>query len=286
MKKWFVAAFAASIVLLAAVGVFVGGIDDMGCEPPLDTRAFLESQPYFSIGALRITQPSTAIITLFVAALSLTVALFFTRTARGNSSRGFLAWALIGISAAAVCSAVNTAFAYELRAAKWNFVLYSSWFEIAYLSLVMWSVAAVVVALSYAGSRGAKQTAIFISATAYAFSYAALLALAVVYKIRFVISLDFLVICLVPPLVFLLVDNAVLLKRTRFSSYRKFLVSFVILCVGGAAYFAFSFFGVCDILFAKTGLWLSARDLLHLSLAAWLLYCRFTLRDYLWDVKN
>jgi hypothetical protein len=200
------------------------------------------------------------------------VGLYFFKIRDGQRSRlcGGIALLLWGIGALLAGTSYE-AFSYAIKCAGRAACLWTSWWEIIYLILSVWSIDAMVLAVAYSSADGRVRKWLSGYATANAILYFLVVMIGAFIPIKFLISFELLLIVSAPSILAFFILNG-----WRYSRYKErldfiYLGTWIWLGITIAAYFLYLISGNTASLWAK-GLWFSENDVLHIGLIVWMIY--------------
>lgn len=256
-----------------------GQLDSIPYEPPQTPETWLQTQPYTEIklGSLDVifVQPSTSIIVYLLGILTIGIGLYFLKIRNGQHSRlwwgiAMLLWGL----GALLAGTSYEAFSYSIKCAGHKFCLWTSWWEIAYLIVTIWSVDAILLAVAYSSTNGRLRKVLAIYAIANAALYFFIVLIGVLIPVKFLISFEFLLVFGFPGILSFFIINGRRYRQSKQPLDRALLVTWVWLGITIIAYFAYFISGNTAALWAK-GIWFTENDVLHLGLIGWMLYIAF-----------
>jgi len=256
-----------------------GRLDGISYEPPQTPETWLQIQPYTKIHLasqdIIFVQPSTSFIVYFLGLLTIGIGIQFLRIRKGQQSRLWWGIALLlwGIGALLAGTSYE-AFSYDIKCAGRDLCLWTSWWEILYLIVTIWSVDAMLLAVSYSSTTGRLRKGLSLYAILNAVLYFILVMIGVFTPVKFLISFEFLLIVGFPGILAFFFINGLRYKRTRQPLDKVLLVTWVWLGITIIAYFVYYISGNAVALWAK-GIWFTENDVLHIGLIIWMLYIAF-----------
>ncbi len=271
MKKIFSLLF----LLLTACG----RLDSIPYEPAQTPETWLQIQPYIKIQIssqeIIFVQPSTSIIVYFLGLLTVGIGIHFLRTRYGQQSRLWWGIALLlwGIGALLAGTSYE-AFSYDIKCAGQESCLWTSWWEILYLIVTIWSVNAMLLAVSYSSTTGRLRKGLYVYAILNAVLYFILVMIGVFIPVKFLISFEFLLVAGFPGILAFFFINGLRYKQHKQPLDKVLLVTWVWLGITIIAYFVYFISGNTAVLWAK-GIWFTENDVLHVGLIIWMLNIAF-----------
>lgn len=265
------------LLLLSACG----RLDSIPYDPPQTPVTWLQIQPFarFSFAGQTVTlmQPSTTAIVYLLGLLTIGIGLYFWRSRAGQRSRAWWSVALLLWGLGALLAGTSyEAFSYDIKCAGRELCLWTSWWEIAYLLVTVWSIDAMTLAVAHSSASGRLRQILTVYAYANAFVYLVLLLIGVYVPVKFLISFEFLLVVGAPAFLAYFALNAWRYARYRLQVDLVGMGAWLWLAVTVAAYFLYYLSGLTDALWAK-GWWFSENDVLHICLILWMIYLGFFL---------
>ncbi|MFA6448359.1 MAG: hypothetical protein WCX65_02730 [bacterium] len=265
-------------------------LDSIPYSPLITPKAFCENQPCVNIhsGSLDfiLNQPTSTAIVYILGAMWIAAGLYFLRSRGGQRSRSWWGVALLLGGAAALSAGTSyQAFGYEIKCAGREFCAWTSWWEVAYLTLQAASMDAMLIALAYACAAGKLRKALICYAVANAAAHFAVTAIGALTPVKFMISFELMILFSTPNLALFFI-----LSGWRYSKYRQamdlsLLGAGVWLVVTTGAYFAYMTLGITQKLW-KQGIWFSDNDTLHIFMIIWIIYITIALGRHLKDTAS
>jgi len=270
MKRIFPALFL--ILIFSACG----SLETLHYDPPQTPETWLKIQPYarLMLGGQEIylMQPSTTAIVYLLGLLTISVGLYFLRIRAGQRSRMWWGIALLLWGLGALLAGTSyEAFSYDIKCAGRDTCLWTSWWEIVYLLVSVWSIDAMTLAVAHSSTRDRLRQFLTVYAYANALIYLVLLLVGVTIPVKFLISFEFLLVVAAPGLAMGLVINLRNYPREKQPLERALVFAWLWIVVTIAAYFIYYLSGLTAALWAN-GWWFSENDVLHIFLIAWMLY--------------
>lgn len=256
-----------------------GRLDSIPYTPPQTPDTWLQIQPYaeFRLGAQTVifVQPSTSAIVYFLGILTIGIGIYFLRIRSGQQSRFWWGIALLLWGLGALLAGTSyEAFSYAIKCAGREACLWTSWWEIAYLLVTVWSVDAMLLAVAYSSTTGKLRRGLSIYAIANAAVYSILLMIGVSVPVKFLISFEFLLVVGFPGIFAFFLINGGRYRKFKQPLDKALLVTWIWLGITIIAYFAYFLSGNSAALWEK-GVWFTENDVLHIFLIVWMLYIAF-----------
>lgn len=268
---------------LPLIGLFLlsacGRLDTILYSPPQTPETWLQIQPYaelqFGGQTILFIQPSTSILVYLLGLLTIGVGAYFLRIQNGQRSRQWWGVALLLWGLGALLAGTSyEAFSYDIKCAGREFCLWTSWWEIAYLLVTVWSVDAMLLAVAYSSTTGKLRRGLSIYAIANAAIYSILLLIGVYVPVKFLISFEFLLVVGFPGIFAFFLINGRRYRQTKEPLDKSLLITWIWLGLTIIAYFAYYVSGNTAALWAR-GIWFTENDVLHIFLIIWMLYIAF-----------
>lgn len=274
---------------MIGTGVF-NRLDTLLSDPRVTPEAFCVGQPCVEIrlGGVEfiLNQPTSSAIVYFLGALWLAAGVYFLRTRAGQRSRTWWGVALLLGGAAAISAGTSyQAFGYEIKCAGREFCAWTSWWEVAYLTLQAASMDAMLIAVAYACAAGKPRRALIVYAVANAAAHLITTAVGALIPVGFMISFEMMIIFTAPNLVIFFILSGRRYAHLRDAMDRALLTAGVWLVVTTGAYFAYMTMDITRKLW-RHGVWFSDNDTLHVCMIAWIVYVALALGKRLRDANE
>lgn len=258
------------------VGTLAGcdRIDSLLMEPEITGEAWCEGMPcieLFSSGMI-LNQPFSTLIVYILGLLWIWAGLRFWKTRNGQESRTWWSLSLLlgGIAALSAGTSYQ-AFGYQLKCAGRDFCTWTSWWEIAYLTIQVGSMNTMVVAVAYSCTqRGLRRALIAYSVINFILHLIFTITGALIPN-RFMISFELLVLFTAPTFFIYFAINGYRYLKFRHSLDLALLLSWVIMLMANVFYFGYLWLGITPVLWEQ-GIWFSENDVLHLFVMLWVFY--------------
>ena len=256
-----------------------GRLDTIPYSPPQTPETWLQIQPYaelhFGTQTILFIQPSTSIIVYLLGLLTIGIGAYFLRIQNGQRSRQWWGIALLLWGLGALLAGTSyEAFSYDIKCAGRAACLWTSWWEIAYLLVTVWSVDAMLLAVAYSSAAGKLRKGLSTYALANAAVYTVLLLIGVYVPVKFLISFEFLLVVGFPGIFAFFLINGRRYRQSKLPLDKALLITWIWLGLTIIAYFAYYVSGNTAALWAK-GIWFTENDILHIFLIIWMLYIAF-----------
>ena len=284
MKRAWV--FSSLLLLLAGCGQ----LDSIPYSPAQTPETWLKIQPFteinFGLQKIYFMQPSTSAIVYLLGILTIGVGIYFLKIRQNQKSRLWWGVALLLWGLGAILAGTSyEAFSYAIKCAGREACLWTSWWEIAYLVVTVWSLDAMMLAVAHSSTAGGLRRGLSIYALVNAIAYFALIVVSVFVPVKFLISFEFLLVVGAPTFVALFVINLLNYLKTKSMPELMLVGAWLWMAVTIAAYFGYYMTGWTDMLWAK-GMWFSENDVLHIFLIVWMLYLGFGLAPRVMDISQ
>lgn len=265
---------------------FSDGLTTLIYEPPLTPDAWLESHPYFQIGNLIISEPSSSIFIFLLAILYLYVAYLFFHSHDGQQSRLWWGIFMLLFGLGAILAGVSyQAFSFEIKCRGYDYCLWTSWWEISYMICTVAGVGAAFIAVAYSVLSFKARSAWTAYALASTLIYIGVSFFGIITANRFLISFEMMIIFVLIGFIAIATNAVWKYRQDRNPLIMKILKVGVLLLTVIVIYFIGLISGYAEFLWAR-GIWFNANDLLHVLLFGWVLYSYKALHGSLFDAKG
>jgi hypothetical protein len=274
------------LLLLALTGC--GRIDTISYAPAQTPETWLQIQPFveMKLGAQRIIviQPSTSIIVYLLGFITIAAGLYFFRIRDGQRSRLWWGIALLLWGAGALLAGTSyEALSYSIKCAGRTACLWTSWWEILYLIVSVWSIDAMMMAVAYSGTAARLRKGLALYAILNGVLYFLLVMIGVWMPVKFLISFEFLLLVAAPGIIVLFAISFMRYAKQKQQVDLIYLGTWLLLGFVILAYFLYFTSGNTASLWAR-GIWFSENDVLHVGLILWMLYIAFLLAPRVKDL--
>ena len=271
--------FISSLVIILSFSA-CARLDTIPYDPPQTPETWLQIQPFAEIGfgtqSVIFVQPSTSIIVYLLGILTIGVGVYFLRIRDSQRSRLWWGIALLLWGVGALLAGTSyEAFSYDIKCAGRDLCVWTSWWEIAYLIVTIWSVDAMLLAVAYSSTAGKLRKRLSVYAILNAVLYFIVVMVGVVIPVKFLISFEFLLVVGFPGILAFFIINGRRYRQFKQPLDRALLVTWVWLGITIIAYFAYFISGNTAALWAK-GIWFTENDVLHIGLILWMFYIAFS----------
>ena len=222
----------------------------------LTPTRFLENMPYarltFGEFSFVLIQPSSTFFVYLLGILTILLGILFLKNHMHQKSRvwwgiGMVLWGIGAI----VAGSSYQAFGYELKCANRYFCLQTSWVELLYLGITIFSMNALLMGMVYRMKSLRQRRIVAVYAAISCLGYTLWLMKGLWLANAFMVSYEALLIFLGP------------------TKLRNTWIYFLLL---NLAYFAWLYSGISNVLFHDFKIWLNENDILHLLLIVWMFY--------------
>lgn len=268
-----------------------GRLDTVLFDPPQTPETWLQVQPFADvrIGGLEfvLIQPSTSAIVYLLGLLTIGAGLYFLKIRAGQRSRLWWGIALLLWGVGALLAGTSyEAFSYAIKCAGRESCLWTSWWEIGYLLVSVWSIDAMVLAGAFSCVAAGKwRSSLSIYALVNAGTYLIVLLVGIFVPVKFLISFELLLAVSAPGILALfgLSLGRYLKFKTRMDL--SLFGAWIWLGLTIGAYFLYYISGTAQTLWAR-GVWFTENDLLHIGLILWMYYLVFFVARVVVDLKQ
>lgn len=274
-----------ALLVLAAVLAGCGQLDGLPYQPLTTPDQWCRDRPCVEFGGTVLNEPTSSLLVFFLAALWVGIGATFLVARYGQRSRAWLGLSLIlGGIAAGLAGVSYQAFSYLLKCEGREYCALTNGFEVGYSVTQAASVSAMVLAVAYSCAHGTARRWLVGYALANVVAYAAVTVAGVLLPSAFLLSFEVLLLFALPGVILTgVVAARHYLVNSDVMSWR-ILWAVLLLVLVQVAYFAYLVFGITEALWDDgRGPYFSANDVLHVGMAAWLLYVYFALRNTLAD---
>jgi len=276
----------ATFLLLSACG----RLESIPYVPTQTPETWLQIQPYlqfdFASKSMVFVQPSTSVIVYLLGILTISVGLYFLKIREGQLSRRWWGIALLLWGLGALLAGTSyEAFSYAIKCVGREICLWTSWWEILYLIVSVWSIDAIMLAVAHSSAAGKLRKILSIYAVANGVLYFIIVMIGALIPVKSLISFELLLVIAAPSIVVFFVINGWRYYTSKLDLDLVLLATWFWLGVTIAAYFLYLTSGNTALLWAK-GLWFSENDILHIGLIIWMLFIGFALAPRLKDFST
>jgi hypothetical protein len=274
------------LLLLALTGC--GRIDTISYAPPQTPETWLQIQPYLELklGAQSIIfiQPSTSVIVYLLGFITIAAGLYFFRIREGQRSCIWWGIALLLWGAGALLAGTSyEAFSYSIKCAGRAACLWTSWWEILYLIVSVWSIDAMILAVAYSSATARLRKGLALYAILNGVLYFLLVMIGAWMPVKFLISFEFLLLVAAPGIIVLFAISLMRYAKQKQQVDLIYLGTWLLLGLVILAYFIYFTSGNTATLWAR-GIWFSENDVLHIGLILWMSYIAFLLAPRVKDL--
>jgi hypothetical protein len=256
-------------------------------SPQTTPKTFCESQPcvkiHFGRADFILNQPTSTAIVYILGAMWVAAGIYFMRTRAGQKSRLWWGIALMLGGVAAISAGTSyQAFGYEIKCAGRDFCVWTSWWEIIYLTLQAASMDAMLIAIAYSCASGKTRKILTGYAIANAMAHFVVTAIGALVPVKFMISFELMMLFAAPNLVIFFILSGWRYRKFRERMDLSLLGAGIWLVITTGSYFAYMTLGITQKLW-KQGIWFSDNDVLHIGMIIWIIYITLVLGKQLKD---
>ncbi|MEY2819748.1 MAG: hypothetical protein RL275_3211 [Chloroflexota bacterium] len=257
--------------------------------PPQTPESWLQIQPFAEIqygsSTFIFVQPSTSIIVYLLGIITIAAGVYYLQIRAGQNSRYWWGIALLLWGIGAILAGTSyEAFSYYIKCAGREACQWTSWWEIFYLIVSVWSVNAIVLAVANSSTKGGLRKWLSVYAFVSSILYLIIVLVGAFIPVKLLISFDFLLVFAAPEILALFILNGVRYFKLRQRTDLIHLGVWLWLGITIAAYFIYYLSGNTAALWEK-GIWFSENDVLHIGLILWMLYITFILAPHVNDTS-
>lgn len=241
----------------------------------------------WKLGAYNIVfvQPSTSSIVYLLGFITIAAGLYFFRIRERQSSRLWWGIALLLWGVAALLAGTGyEAFSYSIKCAGRTACLWTSWWEILYLIVSVWSIDAMMLAVAYSSTTARQRKSLSVYAILNGVLYFILVMIGAWIPVKFLISFEFLLLAAAPGIVVLFAISFMRYAKQKQRVDLIYLGTWLLLGFVILAYFIYFSSGYTALFWAR-GIWFSENDVLHIGLILWMLYIAFLLAPRVKDLS-
>ena len=275
------------ILFIFFVVTACGRLDTIPYEPAQTPETWLQIQPYAELQIASqdviFVQPSTSIIVYLLGVITIAVGLYFLKIKSGQRSRLWWGIALLLWGVGAVLAGTSyEAFSYAIKCAGRDACIWTSWWEILYLIVSVWSIDAMMLAVAYSSTDGKLRKWLSVYAIVNAVLYFIIVMIGVFIPVKFLVSFELLLVVTAPSIVAFFIVNGMRYFKQKQPVDLVYLGTWLWLGITIAAYFIYLISGNTAYLWEK-GLWFSENDILHIGLIIWMIYIAYILAPHIKD---
>ena len=265
-------------------------LDSILYDPPQSAATWCSNQPcshvQFGPFDFVLSQPTSSLLVYLLAAQTLWAGYYFWQQAAGRKTMQWWGVQLVlGGIAAFFAGTSYQAFGYELKCAGREACIWTNWLEVTYNLLTVFSINALMIAVSYSSANGKLRTAMRSFAIFSALVYLVVGLYGAATANKFLISFEFMVLFLMPNYLTFIVLNSYRFMRYRDAAELALLSIWAMLFTIIGVYFYYMIQGYTQVLWAQ-GIWFSENDVLHVGMAVWIAYAPWILAKRLKDLPQ
>ncbi len=265
-----------------------GRLDTIPYTPAQTPETWLQIQPFleWKLGAhsFIFVQPSTSLIVYLLGFITVAAGIYFLKIRAGQRSRLWWGIALLLWGAGALLAGTSyEAFSYSIKCAGRAACLWTSWWEIFYLIVSVWSIDAMVLAVAYSSTTTRTRRGLIVYAILNGMLYFSLVMIGVWIPVKFLISFEFLLLAAAPGIITLFAISVLCFAKQKQQVDLIYVGTWLLLGLVIAAYFIYYHSGNTAHLWAR-GIWFSENDILHIGLILWMLYISLLLAPRVRDL--
>jgi len=233
-----------------------------------------------------LNQPFSSLLVYALGALWIWAGIRFWNTREGQACKTWWSISLVLGGVAALSAGTSyQAFGYELKCAGREFCSWTSWWEIAYMSLQVASFNSMLIAVSYSCAAKVLRRTLITYACINYLLHLFMTVLGVITLNSDLLSYELAILFTTPTIALYF-----LLNGWRYFKYRQvvdlvLLGSWVILVITNTIYYAYLSSAYTQVLWEK-GIWFSENDVLHLLVMGWLIYIAIVVMKNVCDYSD
>lgn len=254
------------IIVLILLGVFMpNGILKDPLTTPLE---YLESKPYTILFGVTILVPSSTIIVYLLGFLILYIGIRLIKLDKSLWGISLIFWGLSTMLAGTSYQGLG----YVLKCEGFDYCIFTSWFELAYLFFTAISIALLAIAFS---KDFYHKKWISIYAKIALVVYTVLLIIGSIFEIYLFISYELFTVFFMPLFIVLFIINIKNYRQKKLEIDRRFIFLWILFLVVNISYYLYYIPGFTSSLYENTSFWFSANDVLHIGLIIWFVFFNF-----------
>lgn len=239
---------------------------------PIKSAEWCFKQPCHEFFGVTTGPISSSILVFTLSFYGIFVAYKFFQNKKKQNAR--LYWSislLLGAVGAMAAGTSFQAFGYEIKCQGKDLCDITSWYEVVYNVLTVWSACFILLGICVAFLHRKKIKPILALCVLYSLAFIVLSILAYQQNYYTILSFEFLLLYISP--IYFSVLALVITKyfKSADESTNKYLKSFGILVLTMLGYYIYLELGIGELLWT-IGIWFSANDVLHLGMIGWLFY--------------
>ena len=267
-----------------------GQLDTIPYVPVQTPETWLQIQPYLRLGSASrsflLIQPSTSAIVYLLGILTIAAGVHFLKIRENQLSRIWWGIALLLWGVGALLAGTSyEAFSYAIKCVGREVCVWTSWWEVLYLIVSVWSIDAIMLAVAYSSATGRLRRLLSGYAIANGVIYLIIVMIGALIPLKYLISFELLLVVAAPSIIIFFVLNGWRYYRSKLKLDFVLLAAWVWLGATIAAYFLYLISGNTASLWAK-GFWFSENDVLHIGLIIWMLYIAYVLAPRIKDLST
>ena len=236
--------------------------------PEIMTQAYIDQWPFYKLNDLIIQQPSSSIISLILAIVTVALGFHYLLSKKTRFSYwlgvNFIFWGLGALFA----GISYQAFGYALKCVDLPRCTFTNWVELLYMTLTVISIN--VILMAYASLIRDYNKAVFLKRLALLSigAYTIFQGIGMLIPVQFMISYEGMLLFLSPNIVIFIM----LSYRLRTEKLHHHLLILWLTFIGiNLAYFVALFADIGALVLNSTRLWFNENDTLHVLLIIWML---------------
>jgi len=244
-----------------------GKVSTLVMAPLITTSEYLSQWPSFAFGDMIIQQPTSSIIILVLAVLTVALGFHYLLSKKNYFSYwmgiNFIFWGL----GAFLAGLSYQAFGYYLKCSGLSACLFTDWIELLYMSFTVISINAILMA--YASLVRDYKTGLALKRFAMGsiLAYVVFQGIGMLVPVQFMLSYEGMLIFLSPNLILFMVISYRNRKEQLHSRLFKLWIAFIFV---NLAYFVALFADIGTLIMSNTGFWFNENDTLHVLLIVWM----------------
>lgn len=251
-------------------------------EPLMTPAEYLSLKPYVTLfNSLTIIVPSSTIIVYLLGVVILWIGIRLIKNDKKLWGLSMLFWAAGTFLAGTSYQGLG----FELKCSGFDYCIFTSWFELAYLFVTAISMSLLAIAFSNdLYNRGKNNWLVMYSKIAIPV-YAIILVLGSILKSYIMISYELFTVFFMPIFLVLFVINIINYHKKKDSVNKSFIILWIIFLVVNVLYYVCYLSGINTLLYDNTGIWFSSNDVLHVGLILWFIYFNYKIVPKLIKLK-
>lgn len=241
-------------------------------------EAFLSSRPSILLfNTWTLIVPSSTIIVYVLGIQIVLLGYLFIKDNQRNWGVSLLFWGIGTILAGTSYQGLG----YELKCVGNEYCHFTSWFELSYLFTTAISISLMGFAFAKHFTKGKRLKYLKKYSEIALIIYTVLLLMGAILENKTLISYELFSVFFMPLFLAFFIINLLNYKKNKTDIDKTFIILWILFLIINIAYYAYYIPGFTESLYDKSGIWISANDVLHVGLIGWFLYFQIVIRKQL-----